>query len=115
MVYDGNEIYPMEEEITYQNDLVAGNAHEPIVLHPIMKEDILLFPNPVKAGETIRIELPHDMRDVTIEVIDAMGRTLYHEPSEGSCTLPTPNLPGVYTVRIIDHSELTKQIIVIIK
>ena len=114
MVYDGNNTYPMEEQITYRNNLVAGSAAQPVVLHQGLGDDFVIYPNPVKAGENVKIQLTENMRDVTVEIIDATGRVVLRR--DGACTVSTDGMAlGVYTIRISDKQGRIKYEKLIIK
>ncbi len=113
MVYDGIQTIPMKEVITYKNNLIAGSASQPVVLHQGTSDGFTLYPNPVKAGEHIMIQLPEDMRNGLVEIIDATGRIVLR--GDDVHVISTPNAPGVYTVRITDENGTTKNKKLIVK
>lgn len=119
MVYDGNNTYAMQEQITYKDNLVAGSASRPVVLHPSMDNDIALFPNPVNRGDKIRIDLSGDTKDAIVEIIDVMGRTRHRDriaSKESSHNLSTDELtPGFYTIRVTNAQGITRNNKLVVK
>ncbi len=105
-VYDGSNTYPLGEQITYKDNLVAGSASQPVVLHQGLGDKLFIYPNPVKAGENVKIQPTENMRDVTVEIIDATGRIVLRRDDVHIVSTDGMS-PGVYTVRIIDEQGKT--------
>jgi hypothetical protein len=69
-----------------------------------------LYPNPVGQGQEVRLELPENMGDVIVEIIDMMGRAICRnvvDGRDGACTVSTPDVPGVYTIRVTGEQGQT--------
>ena len=112
MAYDGNDTYTMDEQVTYKDNLVAGSAYQPIVLHQSMNP--FFYPNPVKKGQQVSLELPATLGHVTVEVIDAMGRVVARRDAVRDFS--TDGMaPGMYTVRVMDEQGMVKYGKLIIK
>ena len=114
MVYDGNQTYTMDNQITYKTNLIAGNVKQPVVLHHSTSNGVVLYPNPVKAGEMFQIMMPENTGVVTVELIDATGRVVLR--SDDVHIVSTDGMvPGVYTIRISDEQGIAKYEKLIIK
>jgi hypothetical protein len=114
MVYDGNQTYTMDNQITYKTNLIAGNVKQPVVLHQSTNNGVVLYPNPVKAGEMFQIMMPENTGVVTIELIDATGRMVLRS-NDVHIVSTDGMVPGVYTIRISDEQGIAKYEKLIIK
>ncbi len=121
MVRNQDQNYKVNETVTMIVDEVIGTAHNPFRMTlkgaGISENSTALsiFPNPTTKGQQVRIELPVTMDNATIEIIDVLGRVVYENIAGGDDvhTVSTPDVPGVYTVRVTDaqgqtfHGRLT--------
>ena len=72
------------------------------------------YPNPVKKGQQVSLELPATLGHVTVEVIDAMGRVVARRDAVRDFS--TDGMaPGMYTVRVMDEQGMVKYGKLIIK
>jgi surface protein len=82
--------------------------------------DVLVYPNPVKLGERINIELPLEIgKEVSVELIDLLGRRLEHVlvgtsdlfGQTISINTDKANVTGTYFVKIVsENQEVIKKI-----
>ncbi|MEO5673632.1 MAG: T9SS type A sorting domain-containing protein [Chitinophagales bacterium] len=98
------------------DDLYLWNEVENVGINSIALNGIRVSPNPAVADFTISFAGPF-LQDATIELADAMGRTVYFKPfSRGSNSLivPVADLaPGFYTLKVIeDENVYTEKIAV---
>ena len=78
--------------------------------------NVSLYPNPVNAGQQVRIELPENMGNATVEIMDMMGRVvLCRDTKYGLSTMKTPDVPGVYSIRITGKQGQTWNNLLIVK
>ena len=56
----------------------------------------------MEKGQEIRVNLPENTSHVTIEVIDLLGRVI--STYKDGVAITSPEIPGVYTVKVTDHS-----------
>ena len=105
MAYDNGKTYPLEEQVGYTDNMVVGNVNQPLVFHTAKANGMMLFPNPADAGSQVRLQLPKDTDNATVEIIDMMGRVLYRQVTDG--IVITPETPGVYTIRVTDNQGNT--------
>ncbi len=97
MAYDNGESFPIQESISYANDMVIGNTRNPMVLHADASK-LVLYPNPVEKGQAIRIELPVD--NASIEIFNTLGISVYSNHVNDRVTeLSQITASGVYTIK----------------
>ena len=115
-------IYNVNEQLTMKaNDLIGTgtNPYKMTAKGTGLNEDnvnVSLYPNPVNAGQQVRIELPGNMGNATVEIMDMMGRVvLCRDTKYGVSTIKTPNVSGVYSIRITGKQGQTWNKLLIIK
>ena len=108
--------YNVNEQLTMMADDVIGKGTEPYKMTikgaglDEISANLSLYPNPVGQGQEVKIELPENMGNATVEVIDVMGRTILRntvDGGDGACTVSTPDASGVYTIRVINEQGQT--------
>ncbi len=114
--------YAVNEQLTMMADEVVGTGRIPFTMTAKSagvnetNVNLNLYPNPVGQGQEVRLELPENMGDVTIEIIDMMGRVvLCRDTKYCVSTMKTPNMPGVYSIRITGKQGQTWNKLLIVK
>ena len=100
--------------LNFEANAVVGTLHSPFVarfggaeeLDEFGAETVILYPNPVSAGHLFQIELPAESKGARVSIINALGSVvsttdLYAKPA----TLRAPDVPGVYTVRVMTGKQ----------
>ena len=108
--------YQVNERLTMVVDEVVGKGTEPDKMTVKgagigeIDASLNLYPNPVGKGQQVRIELPENSGKAIIEIIDMMGRVIYAnnvDGRDGACTVSTPDVPGVYALRVLGEHGIT--------
>jgi len=60
--------------------------------------NIMLYPNPVNAGNALSILLPENVFEANVRIYDIVGRLVHQQTVEQTLTAPTQ--PGLYVVQI---------------
>ena len=109
--------------LNFEANAVVGSLHSPYVvrfggteeLDELGAESVILYPNPVPAGHLFQIELPAESKGARVSIINALGSVvsttdLYAKPA----TLRAPDVPGIYTVRVMTskHGTYCRKLIV---
>lgn len=80
------------------------------------EQSILVYPNPIKRGETMQLTL-QNITATKIEIINAIGQVVYNNAAKltGSFALPISSslTPGQYMLRIVGESKVDVQKILI--
>lgn len=107
----------------FEANAVVGNLRSPFVARfggaTVVDEmdapNIELYPNPVLAGHLFQMEMPAECQGARVSIVNALGAVIsttnvYDEPA----TLRAPDVPGVYTVRIVTDKQgaFTRKLIV---
>ncbi|MBA3704511.1 MAG: T9SS type A sorting domain-containing protein, partial [Bacteroidetes bacterium] len=105
--------------IAWMDANMPGTCTSGITNNNMLEGAITIFPNPV--NDNINISLAFDREEnVTIELVDVLGRTLLSLPPESyssgyhQLTIPvTDYAPGIYYLRLnSQNSYVTKKIVV---
>ena len=112
----GEAYFNTSDCLSFETNAVLGNLHSPFVarfggnteLDEFGDETVILYPNPVSAGHVFQLELPAESMGARVSIINALGSMvsttdLYAKPA----TLRAPDVPGVYTVRIVTGKQRT--------
>jgi uncharacterized repeat protein (TIGR02543 family) len=108
--------YAVNEQLTMMTDEVVGTGRNPFTMTAKgaglneISASLNFYPNPVGQGQEVKIELPENMGNATVEIIDVMGRTICRntfDGGDGACTVSTPDASGVYTIRVINEQGQT--------
>ncbi|MDR1561612.1 MAG: T9SS type A sorting domain-containing protein, partial [Dysgonamonadaceae bacterium] len=73
---------------------------------------IKLYPNPVKAGENVTVNVPGP---AVIHLVDYSGVIVKTVTTGGTTDIQMPNKAGIYIVRVILEDQTTKEFKVIVK
>jgi hypothetical protein len=77
----------------------------PVVPQAVQNTGIKIYPNPVRAGETITVEIAlgsTNPNQTIIQVLDITNRIVSNVPASGAKTqVKVPNIKGIYIVRIL--------------
>ncbi len=105
-----DKTYANDDEAVFEADAVMGGVKSPVTMrfNSVTAQtgewlsSTKIWPNPVKAGETIRIDLPSNSRHATrVEVVNALGVVVNTVTlNDTSITLKAPMVPGLYLVRV---------------
>lgn len=113
-LYDSNEGVENPgwslEKLSFEKDGVMGTIEEPIRLHFVSApESFTIFPNPVKAGQPVRVELGSLSREQTecyIEVTNALGSVVYSTTTTSyPIILEAALSSGIYLVKVITAAD----------
>ena len=112
----GETYFNTSDCLSFETNAVLGSLHSPFVarfggnteLDELGSEAVILYPNPVSAGHVFQLELPAESEGVRVSIINALGSVvsttdLYAKPA----TLRAPDVPGVYTVRVVTGKQGT--------
>lgn len=97
----GNENFNTSSRIVFHADDMVGNFENPMVVSfgNNAAANVMIYPNPAKAGESINIAVPEKAE---VEIINAVGEKVKTEMlPKGDNTVRTPEKSGVYMIRII--------------
>ena len=103
-VYNDGETMDAAETVEMRSDAVVGDLDAPYALHSV--GTMSLFPNPVSAGESVRMEMPSnvELAGARVEVYNALGALLMNETlTNGDAEFRAMPVSGVYTVRVTDR------------
>lgn len=99
----GNGLMPYSETKTFSISMTDTSTG---IWRPVANGDIRLYPNPVKRGEIIIIEIPSNVKDFMVRIYNIPGQTVYSENQFGhhpdsdirinSAILPA----GIYLVQL---------------
>ncbi len=93
-----NDGFGVESLVWYDKDPAsAGNTS----VSELLSDAQMLFPNPVRAGQTVRIHLPKDQYFEHIRLIDAQGRLVLEEQVTSEPTLELPVAKGSYVLQLV--------------
>ena len=109
---DGDEALWSNENIVYTANAIVGKGTEPYVLRfgstsvaDKLSTSLRVYPNPVAYGERFSISA-EEAGAVRVEIANALGAVI---SAESVTTLPAtfvaPDVPGVYTVKILVDSK----------
>ncbi len=103
-VYNDGETMDAAETVEMRSDAIVGDLDAPYALHSV--GTMSLFPNPVSAGESVRMEMPAnvELAGARVEVYNALGALLMNETlTNGDAEFRAMPVSGVYTVRVTDR------------
>ena len=103
-VYNEGATYEAEESVEMRSDEVVGDLTSPLTLHSA--STVSLFPNPVRSGEQVRVEVPAgvDLQGARVEVYNALGAKLSDETlTEVDAEFTAMRVSGIYTVKVTDR------------
>ena len=103
-VYADGETLDAAETLEMRMDAVVGDLEVPFELHKT--GTVSLYPNPVMAGESVRVEVPAgvDLQGSRVEVYNALGILVSDETlTDVEAELNAMRVSGVYTVRVTDR------------
>ena len=98
------ETYVASESVEMRTDEVIGDLSAPLLLHGA--STISLFPNPVRSGEVVRVEVPAgvDLEGARVEVYNALGAKLSDETlTDVEAEFAAMRVSGIYTVKVTDR------------
>ncbi|MCR5660406.1 MAG: T9SS type A sorting domain-containing protein [Bacteroidales bacterium] len=119
-----NEAYfNTKDVLNFEADAVLGSLRLPFVarfgayagLDGFDAKALILYPNPVTAGHLFHIELPVECQGAQVSIIDAFGSVISTTDLYAKLAiLAAPNVPGVYTVRLMmgKHGTYCRKLIV---
>ena len=86
--------------ITYHADAMLGGFNNPVVIdfNADVSDDVVLYPNPVKAGERVNV-MTSDASRVRVEIYNALGAMISDDTTNG--VVNAPEKAGVYMVKTI--------------
>lgn len=98
----GSEYFNTDERIIFNSDKIIGELSKPFVVRfkddKVVNNSVCVYPNPVKSGETIHIDIQEESE---VEIINALGQVISVETlNYGDNTIKTPILSGIYMFRI---------------
>ena len=112
----GNAYFNTMDYLNFEANAVLGSIHSPFVarfgshteLDEFGDETVILYPNPVPAGQVFQLVLPTESKGARVSIINTFGSVisttdLYDKPA----TLRAPDVPGVYMVRIVTGKQGT--------
>jgi hypothetical protein len=79
---------------------------------PATEPTVKLYPNPVRAGENVTVNVPEA---AVIHLIDYSGVILKTVTTTGTTELKMPNTAGVYIIQVILENQPSKEFKVIVK
>lgn len=89
------------------------------VENPADPPGVNIFPNPVKSGELLSVELMHEVRvPITVSLVDAMGRIYFHNtfsPADvrDGIRLNTSLPAGLYVVEVVEGGKSVRSKLII--
>ena len=104
----GIENFNTENRVVFHTDDMLGDFDNPYVVRfgNVESGDVKIYPNPVKAGETINVIVPEK---AVLEIVNTLGEVVGTQTlSEGDNIVKTPATPGVYMLRIISNGNDVK-------
>lgn len=114
----GAECYS-DDNFEFNSDIMVGNPGEPVVISFKGMNDnsgFMVYPNPVAKGERVNIVIPNGSDRVQVEVVNSLGEVVSVETlTQSQASIALPEVPGVYTVRIITDNKDTNFKKVIVK
>ena len=114
----GAECYS-DDNFEFNSDIMVGNPGEPVVISFKGMNDnsgFMVYPNPVAKGERVNIVIPNGSDRVQVEVVNSLGEVVSVETlTQSQASIALPEVPGVYTVRIITDNKDTSFKKVIVK
>ena len=114
----GAECYS-DDNFEFNSDIMVGNPGEPVVISFKGMNDnsgFMVYPNPVAKGERVNIVIPNGSDRVQVEVVNSLGEVVSVETlTQSQASIALPQVPGVYTVRIITDNKDTNFKKVIVK
>lgn len=116
-VTTGNECYS-DDIVEFNSDIMVGNPGNPVVIsfNGMGDSGFMVYPNPVAKGERVNIVLPNGSKRVQVEVLNSLGEVVSVETlTQSQASIALPQVPGVYTVRIITDNKDTNFKKVIVK
>ena len=113
ILVNGQEL-DAEETMVFAVNAFNGSIDEPVVLHAGRNTELVVFPNPVSKGESIRIALPYGFENATVELFSALGTRVMAQRLQGN-ELPAINAAGVYTLRVTDNNGNVKTARIVVK
>ena len=111
----GMEYANTKDLLQFNADGIIGSLESPLVVNfststatdETFGSLISLYPNPVKAGNKVRVNMPCDSK-ARLEVVNALGAVVSTETLTGlNETIQVPNTSGVYVVRITVEGQGT--------
>ncbi len=110
----GEEIHGANEQINFSNNATLGDLMEPYVIRfrgmtgtNDWANGLSVYPNPVKRGEKFSLCTMEEIGEVQVEIINALGQIETLRTMSLQTTITAPNVPGVYTLRIIKEGKGT--------
>ena len=104
----GIENFNTENRVVFHTDDMLGDFDNPYVVRfgNVESGDVKIYPNPVKAGETINVIVPEK---AVLEIVNTLGEVVGTQTlSEGDNIVKTPATPDVYMLRIISNGNDVK-------
>ncbi|MDR1115308.1 MAG: phosphodiester glycosidase family protein [Tannerella sp.] len=89
-----------------QSKTYTITVSKPTGTEEMLKNEVKIFPNPVKSGQTLSIHLDEQKADLLVKVYDTSGLLVKtQKPSGQKIELPVTFSPGIYLVSIFDGGE----------
>jgi hypothetical protein len=121
-LFTTNNVNPSQEG-TYQltitdgfNCVITGTMFVDLIpcntgIDDLNAETIKLFPNPTNSGQQVTITLPSNINEVTIDVTNSIGQSVFHATTNGgNYSLDTFGLAaGTYQVQIASHDQVIRK------
>ena len=112
----GKAYYNTTDCLNFEANAVLGSLRLPYVarfgentgLDDWGDPNVELYPNPVSRGHSFQIELPAESNGARVSIINALGSVVtttdvYAKPA----TLRAPDVPGVYTIKVVTDKQGT--------
>ena len=100
--------YESEQCFVFETNAVIGSLKEPVALRfnatttacDTYLSEMQLYPNPVKANESLNLNLPIN-KEVRVEVVNALGAVVSAETVNSfPASVKAPKTPGIYMVKV---------------
>jgi hypothetical protein len=111
---ESGRVYESVEIVGFKSEKVLGSLRNPFPIHfgsDQTASHVLesMFPNPVKAGETVRLNIMDAIIEAgveNIEVFNALGDRISVNCSKSTpLSFKAPTSTGVYVVRVVSYGE----------
>lgn len=112
--YETGNTYIADNNYTYQTDVVEGNFEEPYKLNfntilganELSESRLILFPNPAKSGQLVRMSIPGNNEDLKVQIINTIGMIVKtFNMNSGETSFSANMAPGIYTVKIVNSDK----------
>jgi len=106
----GEIYYNADQHLVFNIDDMIGNPTKPFVVrfNSTASEQLVVYPNPINNGERMNVVMTSD-DEAQVEIINSVGvvvsstKMMNHE-----IVINAPEIPGVYTVRVITDGKEIK-------